>query len=121
MSLPPILPSQTRLPSSVAADPSRIGGGRSDAARPDGVRSPVPGAVPSLRSEGTAAAAPQALTAQAPSGVDPSLWNVLTTEERAQFSRLSAMGPLTYGPLSGIRAPMAPPPAVRGARLDIRA
>jgi hypothetical protein len=68
------------------------------------------------------AAGGRALAADAPAGVDPQLWSVLTTEERTHFAKLSAMGPLTYGRgLSAFSVADAPPPAVRGARLDIRA
>lgn len=64
---------------------------------------------------------PRALSAEAPAGVDPELWSVLTTEERTHFAKLAAMGPLTYGRgLSAFGVQDAPPPAVRGARLDIR-
>jgi hypothetical protein len=59
------------------------------------------------------------LSAEPPAGVDPNLWQVLTADERTHFSRLSSMGPLTYGRgMAQSSAPQAP--AVRGARLDIR-
>jgi hypothetical protein len=51
---------------------------------------------------------------QAPSGVDPALWSVLTAEERQFFGRLTSMGPLTYGP----RSAKAPAGLVRGGRID---
>lgn len=55
-----------------------------------------------------------------PPGTDPELWTVLTPDERAYFAKLGAMGPLTYGRvLSGQMQP--PTPAVRGARLDVKA
>lgn len=64
----------------------------------------------------------RALSADAPPGVDPQLWSVLTADERTHFAKLSAMGPLTYGRgVSAFNVADAPPPAVRGARLDIRA
>lgn len=64
----------------------------------------------------------RALGAEPPAGVDPQLWSVLTTDERTHFAKLSAMGPLTYGRgLGAFNVADAPPPAVRGARLDIRA
>ncbi len=78
---------------------------------------------PELRPEsGSAARAPHdpGGAAEVPPGTDPELWAVLTTEERAHFSRLRSMGPLTYGsgPDSG---PAAPTRARRGVRLDVRA
>lgn len=56
----------------------------------------------------------EALTSAPPQGVDPSLWNVLTTEERAYFAKVRAMGPITYGP-----AQSANRPAMRGGRIDV--
>lgn len=55
-------------------------------------------------------------TSAAPEGVDPELWSLLTTEERAHFSRFAAMGGVTYGPHS--KGASSPP--VRGHRLDLR-
>jgi hypothetical protein len=73
---------------------------------------PAPAANPAAR----------ALNAEAPTGVDPQLWSVLTSDERAHFAKLSAMGPLTYGRgASAFAVADAPPPAMRGARLDVRA
>ncbi|RMH22206.1 MAG: hypothetical protein D6701_01565, partial [Gemmatimonadetes bacterium] len=57
-----------------------------------------------------------ALPAEPPPGVDPSLWEVLTTEERAFFARARAIGPLTYGP--GRPGESAAP--IRGGRVDMR-
>ncbi len=67
----------------------------------------------------TIASAPSAVPAQAPAGTDPALWNVLTTEERAFFSKSAALGPLTYGKIKNATLPA--PPAMRGGRLDVRA
>ncbi len=50
-----------------------------------------------------------------PEGVDPELWSLLTTEERAHFARFAAMGGVTYGPESSAKKPF-----VRGQRLDLR-
>jgi hypothetical protein len=55
-----------------------------------------------------------ALPEAAPAGVDPALWSVLSSEERQFFSRVTAMGPLTYGP----RSANIPPGMMRGGRLD---
>ncbi len=73
---------------------------------PVGVRPPI-------------ATAPGTLPAEAPPGTDPALWNVLTTEERAFFSKTAALGPLTYGKIKNATLPT--PPAMRGGRLDVRA
>lgn len=51
---------------------------------------------------------------EAPPGTDPALWSVLTTEERRFFSRIQAVGPLTYGP----RSANVPPGLTRGVRID---
>ncbi|MEP6833510.1 MAG: hypothetical protein ABJB74_08955 [Gemmatimonas sp.] len=57
--------------------------------------------------------------AEAPAGTDPTLWSVLTSEERNFFAKSASLGPLTYG---RIKAAMpAAPPSVRGGRLDVRA
>lgn len=56
---------------------------------------------------------------EAPAGTDPSLWSVLTTEERNFFAKTAAMGPLTYGRIKAVTNPA--PPAARGVRLDVRA
>jgi hypothetical protein len=55
----------------------------------------------------------------APPGTDPALWSVLSEQERAFFSRVGAMGPLTYGRvLTGEITP--PTTTLRGGRLDIK-
>ncbi|HLU24473.1 MAG TPA: hypothetical protein VKZ58_02020 [Longimicrobiales bacterium] len=68
---------------------------------------------------GSGATSPSAsaVPAAAPPGTDPALWSVLTTEERAYFARVQAMGPLTYRPGAGDASSA---PAVRGGRIDIR-
>ena len=56
---------------------------------------------------------------EAPAGTDPELWSVLTSEERTFFSKIGAMGPLTYGHvLSSARTDT---PIMRGGRLDVKA
>jgi hypothetical protein len=64
-------------------------------------------------------AAQNAVPAEAPAGTDPSLWSVLTTEERNFFAKTAAMGPLTYGRIKA--ESNAAPPSARGVRLDVRA
>lgn len=56
----------------------------------------------------------EALTSAPPEGVDPALWSVLTTEERAYFAKVRALGPLTYGPSAASTRPQ-----VRGGRVDV--
>ncbi len=56
------------------------------------------------------------LSADAPSGTDPMLWSVLTSEERAFFARAHALGGVTYGPGAATRAAGVP----RGGRVDVR-
>jgi hypothetical protein len=65
------------------------------------------------------AATQNAVPVEAPAGTDPSLWSVLTTEERNFFAKTAAMGPLTYGRIKA--ETNAAPPAARGVRLDVRA
>ena len=55
--------------------------------------------------------------AEAPRGTDPTLWSVLTSEERAFFTKARAMGPLTYGPGSGRGGAAA---VLLGGRLDVK-
>lgn len=75
---------------------------------------------PALKSQASIAAPTPAVPAEAPSGTDPELWSVLTTEERTFFAKTASMGPLTYGRIKAAIAPAAPP-APRGVRLDVRA
>ena len=65
-------------------------------------------------------AAQGSLPAEAPQGTDPTLWSVLTTEERNFFAKTAALGPLTYSRIKAVTHP-APPVAARGVRLDVRA
>jgi hypothetical protein len=64
-------------------------------------------------------AAQSAVPAEAPPGTDPTLWSVLTADERTFFAKTAALGPLTYGRIKA--AQNATPPAARGVRLDVRA
>lgn len=65
------------------------------------------------------AAAQSTVPGEAPAGTDPSLWSVLTSEERNFFAKTASLGPLTYGRIKA--ATHAAPPSVRGGRLDVRA
>lgn len=56
------------------------------------------------------------LAALAPPGTDPTLWSVLTAEERAYFEQVQALGPVTYGPGSSVGDSAAP----RGSRIDVK-
>lgn len=81
----------------------------------------APATVQSPRTTQAPNAAPgaAAVPTQAPSGTDPELWNVLSSEERVFFAKLGAMGPLTYGRvLSQAQQPSAP--SARGGRLDVK-
>jgi hypothetical protein len=62
----------------------------------------------------------EVLPSEPPAGTDPELWQVLTSEERAYFARLTSLGPLTYGrPAS---SPVSSEtPLDRGGRIDVRA
>jgi hypothetical protein len=61
------------------------------------------------------------LTAQAPEGTDPALWSVLTSDERAFFSRVVTSGPLTYSKMVAATSRPAEMPSIRGGRIDFRA
>jgi hypothetical protein len=65
------------------------------------------------------AALQNAVPAEAPAGTDPTLWSVLTADERNFFAKTAALGPLTYGRIKAVSN--AAPPAARGVRLDVRA
>lgn len=91
-----------------------------DASRPEALRPDLLGAradraVGPLEGPGLGARATPGVTA--PRDVDPELWSLLTSEERAHFARSQALGPLTYG-----RAPSteSTQPPMRGLRLDLR-
>jgi hypothetical protein len=62
--------------------------------------------------------ATNAVPVEAPEGTDPALWSVLTSDERAFFAKVGAMGPLTYGYV--LSQGRSDPPIARGGRLDIR-
>ncbi|MEO7996845.1 MAG: hypothetical protein ABI852_05340 [Gemmatimonadaceae bacterium] len=76
---------------------------------------------PALRPQSPIAgqAAQSVVPAEAPAGTDPTLWSVLTSEERNFFAKTASLGPLTYGRIKS--AAPAAPPSVRGGRLDVRA
>lgn len=57
--------------------------------------------------------------AEPPAGTDPTLWSVLTNDERNFFAKTAALGPLTYSRIKAVTNPA--PPAARGIRLDVRA
>ena len=82
----------------------------------------APATAPALRPQAPIAgqlAQQHTVPAEAPAGTDPTLWSVLTNEERNFFAKTASLGPLTYG---RIKAAMpAAPPSVRGGRLDVRA
>ena len=83
------------------------------------VRAPMAPSPTRVGSPSIAAPTQSSLPAAAPPGTDPELWSVLTTEERAFFAKVGAMGPLTYGRV--MTANQVPtPPASRGGRLDVK-
>lgn len=65
------------------------------------------------------AATQSAVPAEAPPGTDPTLWSVLTSDERNFFAKTASLGPLTYSRIKSASHPA--PPAARGVRLDVRA
>jgi hypothetical protein len=79
-------------------------------------------ATPAATSAQAKAATTANLTAQPPEGTDPALWSVLTSDERAFFSRVVTSGPLTYSKMAAASANRpAAMPAIRGGRIDFRA
>ena len=95
--------------------PSRVEQGQAGYGRP--VSAPAAGAP--LKPQAPIAGAAAGLAVEAPVGTDPELWSVLTSDERAFFSKASALGPLTYGRITtGVQSAQ---PATRGGRLDVRA
>jgi len=105
--------------------------GRPDATRPTTDRTgttantganAAPMARPALKPQAPIAgqgATQNAVPAEAPPGTDPTLWSVLTNDERAFFAKTAALGPLTYSRIKSVSQPA--PPAARGVRLDVRA
>jgi hypothetical protein len=82
----------------------------------------TPNARPALKSQTPIAgqnATQTSVPAEAPAGTDPTLWSVLTSEERNFFAKSVAGGPLTYSRIKDMTNPVAP--AARGVRLDVRA
>lgn len=116
-----------------------VGGGGAALLRPfEGIRQKVdqerpavgapaqqPLARPAAAGAGLLAPRQDALPMDAPSGTDPELWQVLNSAERAYFSKMTSMGPLTYGRQSATSAQgagrAAEAPLARGARLDVKA
>ncbi len=104
---------------------------RPDAARTNIARPQTPGttangvspnARPVLKSQTPIAgqsATQSSVPAEAPAGTDPTLWSVLTSEERNFFAKSVAGGPLTYSRIKDMTNPIAP--SARGVRLDVRA
>lgn len=82
----------------------------------------TPALRPALRPQAPIAggvAAQSTVPAEAPAGTDPTLWSVLTNDERNFFAKSASLGPLTYGRIKA--GTNVAPPAVRGGRLDVRA
>lgn len=76
-----------------------------------------PGAAAPAAPAARAAEAPETRPVEMPPGTDPELWKVLSTQERAFFAKVGAMGPLTYGRM--LNSGMAS--VTRGVRLDVQA
>ena len=111
--------------------PGASGPGAAENGRPGGAR-PLPDSASATAATRTASplGTPRAsLPAEAPSGTDPELWSVLTSEERTFFAKTAQSGPLTYGRVAaGVQALQgnaaaanAFGAAARGGRLDVRA
>ncbi len=105
---------------------------RSDSARTNGAQhgaERAQQATTNARAANTAVLKPQTpiagqstqstVPAEAPAGTDPTLWSVLTNDERNFFAKTAASGPLTYSRIKDVTNPV--PAAARGIRLDVRA
>lgn len=93
-----------------ASSPFRLPGGAFPA------RPASPSAAARAAKEAEASAAPSAAN---PAGAasEPTLWDLLTAEERDFFQQAAALGSITYRPS---RAAAAIPAAPTGQRLDVR-
>jgi hypothetical protein len=104
-------------------DATRPSATRPQAGAPVGVRpnGSAPAARPALKSQAPIAghATQTVVPAEAPPGTDPTLWSVLTSEERSFFAKSAASGPLTYSRIKDMTTPATP--SARGVRLDVRA
>ena len=95
--------------------------GRGDAVRGRDLLPPPATPAPAAPPQAVATPAQGAVSVSPPPGTDPELWKVLSSEERAFFARLGAMGPLTYGRVMTGASPAAlATPANVGGRLDVR-
>ena len=87
--------------------------------RPQSEGTPATGSTTTAR---LIAASQNGNAVQAPEGTDPKLWSILTSEERAFFTRSATSGPLTYTKIMMPNRTATPTaPAVRGGRVDVRA
>ncbi|MHB0948497.1 MAG: hypothetical protein ACYC3Q_05000 [Gemmatimonadaceae bacterium] len=100
------------LPVPARGQPAGVSTGQAPAA--PSTPAPAPAATPRLVLSG---GAPSELAAEAPTGTDPELWAVLSSDERRMFAQLGTMGPLSYGKYSGTTAGAF---RARGGRLDVR-
>ena len=95
-----------------------------DQERPAGVAPQPPTARTVVPGAGLLAPRQETLPMEAPAGTDPELWRVLNGAERAFFSKMTSMGPLTYGRQSSTAVPgagrTAEAPLARGVRIDVK-
>ncbi len=63
----------------------------------------------------------EAAPTSSPAANGASLWDLLTPEEQAFFSRQDSLGALTYGPRSTARQGRDADPAPLGGRIDVKA
>ncbi len=103
-------------PSIVTPRPTREEGS-GDAVRQPRVDTPAPREVERKAGSAGASASARELPLEAPSGTDPDLWSVLTSEERRYFAQARSMGPVTYGKSNLGLAELG---LKRGGRLDVR-
>jgi len=90
---------------------------RSDATRIPGSALVPPALVGSPPARRAGATPGPAGAEAAPEAATPTLWDLLTAEEREFFSQQLAIGPLTYRPGGASRTDAAAP---TGRRLDVR-
>lgn len=115
----PLLPNTGSL---TRADAARTNGAQQGADRAQQATTNARAAAPATLKPQTpiaGQATQSTVPAEAPAGTDPTLWSVLTNDERNFFAKTAALGPLTYSRIKDATHPV--PPAARGIRLDVRA
>jgi hypothetical protein len=81
------------------------------------VETPLPQEVVREKAVADGSTTTSELPGEAPQGIDPDLWSVLTGDERRFFAQARGMGPITYGRGNLGLAELG---LQRGGRLDVK-